>query len=148
MPPTCSIDTNSAHDYGLGSPLERLLALDGQVLLLGAPLDSLTGIRYAEAMARIGHKRRVAYQMTLLDGDSHKVAACGGFRDSNGIPACFADEEEMDAVETIARLYVSEGRALEGRVRLARCFLIDANDIVAYAVRSNVCLVARPGHES
>lgn len=123
------------HAYGPGSPIDRFLKLGGRVLLLGAPLDSVTVIHYAEAVARIPGKRRVSYEMPMLDADGARMWRRAEDFDSNGILDAFAQPNEMDAVETIARLYASEGRAREGRVGEAHCFLIEAGDIVRYAVR-------------
>ncbi len=52
--------------YGPGSPLAKLVEADGQVLMLGAPLETLTLLHHAEATARVAEKRRVAYRMPLL----------------------------------------------------------------------------------
>jgi aminoglycoside 3-N-acetyltransferase len=57
--------------HGPGSPLARLVEAGGQVLLLGAPLDTMTLLHHAEALARVPGKRRVTYQMPILvDGDT------------------------------------------------------------------------------
>lgn len=53
--------------YGRGSPLAKLVEADGQVLMLGAPLDTLTLLHHAEATARVADKRRVVYRMPLLE---------------------------------------------------------------------------------
>ncbi len=45
--------------YGPGSPLERLVEGGGQVLRLGADLDTLTLLHLAEARAPVPGKRRV-----------------------------------------------------------------------------------------
>lgn len=122
------------HAFGPGSPLERFLEIDGRVLLLGAPLDAVTVLHYAEAVARISRKRRVTYEMPMLV-HGRKVWCQAEDFDSNGILDCFAVEGEMDAVETIARLYVSEGYASVGKVGDATCHLFDARGIVEYGVR-------------
>ena len=118
--------------FGPGSPLERLVAMGGKVLLLGTPLDTVTVLHFAEAMADIPGKRRVTYEMPMLDETGAKVWRRTEEFDSNHILDCFAEEGAMDAVETIARLYVGEGRGRSGRVGRAECHLFDAGDIVAY----------------
>ena len=120
--------------FGPGSPLERFVRARGRVLLLGAPLDAVTVLHYAEAVASIPRKRRVTYEMPVLE-DGRKVWRRAEELDSNGILDAFAHEGEMDAVETIARLYVSEGRAVTGKVGGACCHLFEAGDIVDYGVR-------------
>ena len=39
--------------YGPGSPLAKLVETDGQVLMLGAPLETITLLHHAEATARV-----------------------------------------------------------------------------------------------
>ncbi|WOB11002.1 aminoglycoside 3-N-acetyltransferase [Piscinibacter gummiphilus] len=118
--------------YGPGSPLERLVSFGGKVLTLGAPLDALTVLHYAEAIAELADKRRVTYEVPLLDAAGRKVWCRAEELDSNGILDCFAREGEPDAVETIAKAYVADGRALRGRVGAAQCYLLDAQDLVRF----------------
>ncbi|MFJ3726441.1 aminoglycoside N-acetyltransferase AAC(3)-VIII [Streptomyces sp. NPDC090045] len=56
--------------HGPDSPLARLAATGGRVLLLGAPLDALTLLHHAEAMARAPGKRYVTYEQPItVDGE-------------------------------------------------------------------------------
>lgn len=119
---------------GEGSPLERFVRLGGKTLLLGAPLDAVTVLHYAEAVADIPGKRRVSYEMPVLGPDGRTVWQAATDFDSNGILDCFAVEGQPDAVETIARAYVATGRHREGVVGAAHCHLFDAQDIVAFGV--------------
>lgn len=121
--------------YGPGSPLERFLEDRGRVLMLGAPPDSLTVLHYAEAIAAIPGKRRVSYRMPILDAAGRKVWAEATDFDSNGILDVYAAPGALDATEAIAREYLGLGRHAAGRVGEAQCALIDANDIVTFAVR-------------
>jgi aminoglycoside 3-N-acetyltransferase len=57
------------YGFGPGSPLEKLCQAGGQVLLLGSPLDAVTLLHYAEAIASVPAKRIVRYrQPMLIDG--------------------------------------------------------------------------------
>ncbi len=122
------------HAYGPGSPLERLVTLRGKVLLLGAPLDAVTALHYAEALANIPNKRRVSYEVPILDKAGSKIWLQVNELDSNGILDCYAVEGSMDAVETIARAYVADSRHAQGMVGRATCYLFEAADIVKYGV--------------
>lgn len=51
--------------YGTASPLARLVERDGAVLLLGAPLESVTLLHYAEYLAAVEPKRWVEYEMPV-----------------------------------------------------------------------------------
>ena len=121
--------------FGLGSPLERLVAMRGRVLSLGAPPDACTVLHYAEAIADIPGKRRVAYEMPILDESGAKVWRRAEDFDSNGILDCFARPGAMDAVETIVRQYIAEGRGRAGPVGRAVGRLYEAQELVAYGTR-------------
>ncbi|WP_429809102.1 aminoglycoside 3-N-acetyltransferase [Ensifer sp. B1-9] len=122
------------HALGEGSPVERFVRLGGKVLLLGAPLNSVTALHYAEAVADIPNKRRVTYEMPMAGSDGEIVWKTAADFDSNGILDCFAIEGEPDAVETIATAYVQLGRHRDGIVGSAPCYLFDARDIVSFGV--------------
>jgi aminoglycoside 3-N-acetyltransferase len=61
-------DAHPPHDaYGEDSPFARLVAAGGQVLLLGAPLETTTLLHHAEAIARVPDKRRVTFRIPVLE---------------------------------------------------------------------------------
>lgn len=122
------------HAFGEGSPVERFVRLGGKALLLGAPLNSVTALHYAEAVADIPNKRWVTYEMPMLGRDGEVARKTASDYDSNGILDCFAIEGKPDAVETIANAYVKLGRHREGVVGFAQCYLFDAQDIVTFGV--------------
>jgi len=51
--------------YGEGSPFDKIVQANGQVLMLGAPLDTITLLHYAEHMARIPGKRLRSYRRLM-----------------------------------------------------------------------------------
>jgi aminoglycoside 3-N-acetyltransferase len=59
--------------YGPGSPLAKLVEAYGKVLMLGAPLDTITLLHHAEATAQVPDKRRVVYEMPIRDEDGRVV---------------------------------------------------------------------------
>ena len=63
-------DHPQADAYGPDSPFARLVAAGGQVLMLGAPLESLTLLHHAEAIATAPGKQTVTFEIP--------VAAPGG----------------------------------------------------------------------
>src|SRR5829696_3600313 len=54
--------------YGAGTPYARLVELGGWVAMLGAPLDTVTLVHHAEAVAEVPGKRRVSYRYPVLEG--------------------------------------------------------------------------------
>ena len=130
--------------FGPGSPLERLVQRRGKVLLLGAPPDTATVLHYAEAIADIPGKRRVTFEMPMLDARGRKVWVRAEEFDTNGILDCYAEPGSPDAVECIARAYLREGHQRSGPVGAADCHLFDAADLVAFG---KAWLEARHGRD-
>lgn len=116
--------------YGPGSPLERLVQAGGRILRLGADLDTLTVLHYAEYLAPVPEKRRVRRHRLVEgpDGPQLRIIAC--LDDSNGI----VDHPGEDYFAVILRRYLATGRASTGVVGRATSELIDAADIVAFGV--------------
>ncbi|AWS89996.1 aminoglycoside 3-N-acetyltransferase [Pseudomonas aeruginosa] len=114
------------YGYGAGSPLAKLVEHKGKVLMLGAPLDTITLLHYAENRARMAHKNIVRYQCPILR-DGQKV---------------WVDVEDYDTgkehadytFDGIARAYVAEGRGTQGSVGNAESYLFDAADLAAFAI--------------
>jgi aminoglycoside N3'-acetyltransferase len=119
--------------YGPGSPLERIVQADGRVLLLGAGLDAVTVLHYAEVLADIPGKRRVHYEVPVATAAGKAWLSAENY-DTNGILDEFASGDGPDAVECIARDYVAHGHGRRGRVGAAPCHLFEARDIVRYGV--------------
>lgn len=119
------------YGYGPGSPLAKLCEIRGLVLLLGAPLNTITLLHYAEHMARVPNKRIVRNKVPLLrDGqrvwvEFEEFDTCEGIRDR--------DPEEY--FETIAREYLSSGKGYSGKVGAAPSYLFDAADLTEFAIQ-------------
>lgn len=56
------------YGYGEGSPLDKLVALDGRVLMIGAPWDTMTLIHHADHRAALPDKRVRRYEVPFADG--------------------------------------------------------------------------------
>ena len=115
---------------GAGSPLERLCALGGRVLMLGAPLNTITLLHHAEYLARVPNKRVARYRLPILRDGERVWVEIEEFDTSLGI----VDWEEGDYFELIARDYLAVGRSNSGKVGAATCHLFDAADLTAFGV--------------
>jgi len=115
--------------YGPGSVLERLVQRGGKVLRLGAGLDTVTLIHYAEYLAPVADKRRVRRVHRVLAGDIVEERTVECLDDSNGI----VDHPGEDYFAQLLRAYLETGRAAVGTVGDATSELIDATDLVAFA---------------
>jgi aminoglycoside 3-N-acetyltransferase len=115
-----------AYGYGVGSPLEKLVEARGQVLMLGAPLDTLTLLHYAENRARMQHKRVVRYSCPILRE---------GTRVWVEIEDYDTGEPHGDyTFEEIARAYLALGKGRQGMIGNAQSYLFDAADLSAFAI--------------
>ncbi|NYI98388.1 aminoglycoside 3-N-acetyltransferase [Streptomonospora nanhaiensis] len=119
--------------HGPGSPLARLVDRGGRVLLLGAPLDTLTLLHHAEALADAPGKRFVDYEQPILvagrrvwrrfrDIDSES----GAFDYSAVVP------EGQDPFDAIVRDMLAAGIGRRGRVGAADSHLFEAREVVDF----------------
>jgi aminoglycoside N3'-acetyltransferase len=115
--------------YGPGSPLNRLCRMGGRILRLGADMDTVTALHWAEYRAPVASKRRVRRHRKVMGpaGPTVRTVAC--LDDSDGI----VDWPGEDYFAVILRDYLALGRARTGMVGAAPSELIDAADIVAFA---------------
>ena len=109
-----------------GVPLAKLVESGGKVLMLGALLDTITLLHYAENRANLRHKAVVRYSYPVLR-DGEKV---------------WIDVEDFDtgdphddySFEGIAQDYLAAGNGRQGKVGDADTYLFDAADLVRYAI--------------
>lgn len=120
------------YGYGPGSPLARLVDLEGKVLMLGAPLDTMTLLHHAEHLADLEGKRTVAYEVPLeVDGATvwHRVEE---FDTSRAVVPALDEADEEPFAQIVSDHLRSHGRT--GTIGGAESVLVDAAEIVAYAV--------------
>jgi aminoglycoside N3'-acetyltransferase len=120
------------HDYyGPGSPLERLVAVSGRVLRLGADPDTVTLIHHAEYLVPLPAKRRLRRWTAVRWAAGAVVRHVDALDDESGI----VDWEGEDYFGLILKDYLAAGAAVEGRVGNAASELIDAPDLLRFAVQ-------------
>lgn len=117
--------------YGPGSPLQKFSEWGGRVLRLGAGLDTVTALHYAEYLAEISNKRRARWDYLLAGerGPEHVWINC--LDDSQGI----ADWDGEDYFAALLKTYFQLGRHREGPVGSATAELIEAADLIEYGAR-------------
>lgn len=118
--------------YGMGerSPLGKLVSLNGRVLLLGAPLASVTLLHHAEHLADVPDKRVISYWVPILDSGGKRWVRMEEF-DTNG---CLPWYGHGDMFATLLEDYVQAGRGAIGTIGAARSYLFEADDVVRFAV--------------
>ena len=116
--------------FGPGSALARLVERDGKVLRLGADPDTTTLLHYAEYLTDPFPKRRARRHRLVQTAAGPAVRVVDCLDDSLGI----VDYPDEDYFAAILRAYLAEGRARSGTVGDAASELLDARDMVPFAV--------------
>ncbi len=118
------------YPYGPGSPYAKLCEDEGKVLLLGAPLNTVTLLHYAETIAHVPGKRVVRYRMPVLQEGKRIWVEIEDIDTSRGA----FDWEGGDYFEAIVQEYLALGKGRSGKVGAADSYLFDAAELVRFAV--------------
>lgn len=119
------------YGYGPGSPLARLVAAGGKVLMLGAPLDTMTLLHHAEHLAQIPGKRIKRCEVPFATSTGALWRMVEEFDTGEPVVAGLADDYFARIVEE----FLASGRGRRGTVGEAQAVMVDAAAIVAFAVR-------------
>lgn len=119
------------YGYGNGSPLEKIVQAHGKVLMLGAPLDTITLLHYAEHIAVIPDKRIRRYRRLMPGANGPEWIWFEEFDTTEPVN----DILPLNCFEQIATDYLASGCGREGRVGSAASYLFDGSDLVSFGVR-------------
>ena len=121
--------------YGPTSPFARLVERKGQILLLGAPLETLTILHHAEALANVTEKRYVQFPARirtaagLADVEIHTIDTSRGAFDYDALGL-----GDVDSFEVMARDALAAGIGQTVQVANAASHLFEAETLVTFAV--------------
>jgi aminoglycoside 3-N-acetyltransferase len=120
-----------ALDYGYGpqSPLGKLVEAGGKTLSLGAPRDTMTLLHHAEHVANFPNKRIRRYESPML-ADGQMVWRWFEEFDTSNAP----DGLPEDYFATIVTVFLATGRGSAGLVGKAPSVLVEAREIIPFAV--------------
>jgi aminoglycoside 3-N-acetyltransferase len=119
--------------YGVGSPFARLVEAGGDVLMLGAPLESLTILHHAEAIAAAPGKRTVTFEIPVATAGGIERRTYTDIDTSRG--AYRYEDLELpfeDEFTTIGTAALEAGIGTTARVGAATCHLFPAGDLVRF----------------
>jgi len=118
------------YGYGEGSPLAKLVEAGGKVLMLGAPLDTLTLLHHAEHLAKIPGKRirRIEVPLATLAGTQWRMIE--EFDTGDPIVSGLAE----DYFAEIVTEFLATGEGRQGLIGSAPSVLVDAAAITAFGV--------------
>lgn len=118
------------YGYGPGSPLAKLVEAGGKVVMIGAPLDTMTLLHHAEHLADVPGKRVIRYEVPLLVDGAVRWRTVEEFDTSDPVVAGLAE----DYFGTIVTEFLATGAGRRGRVGAADGVLVDAPAMCAFAV--------------
>jgi aminoglycoside 3-N-acetyltransferase len=118
------------YGYGPGSPLAKLVEAGGKVVLIGAPLDTMTLLHHAEHLADIPGKRVIRYEVPFATGDGIEWRMVEEFDTSVPVVEGFADDYFARIVEE----FLASAQGTRGRVGAADSVLVDAPAMCAFGV--------------
>ena len=129
------VEPHPADDgYGAQSPFARLVEAGGQVLMLGAPLDTVTLLHHAEAIAGPEPKRRVTFRLPVLEHGRVEERTYTDIETSSGAYPYEQLGLEEDEFVVIARAALAAGIGVRGEVGQAESHLFDAGELTAFGV--------------
>ncbi len=118
------------YGYGLGTPLARAVEANVRVLMLGAPLDTITLLHHAEHLARIPDKRIVRYRRLMVTDAGPRWFDFEEFDTAMPVNAQLPE----NVFEQIARAYLDGGRGASGVIGAAPSALLEGPELVDFAV--------------
>ena len=120
--------------YGDGTPYARVVERAGQVVLLGAPLDTVTLVHHAEALARADGKRRIAWQCPVLVDGRREWRTLHDIDTSIGALPYERLTGGVDYVEYFARVALERGAGRSGPLGAGTGRVLDARRLMECAV--------------
>ena len=120
--------------YGDGTPYARLVELGGQVAVLGAPLEAITLVHHAEAVAKVPDKRRVSYGMPVIVSGERVWWTFSDIDTADGALPYERVLGEEDYIEHIVRSALAAGKGRSGPVGEGTAYLFDARGLVKHVV--------------
>jgi aminoglycoside 3-N-acetyltransferase len=118
------------YGYGPGTPFEKVLKANGSVLMLGAPLDTITLLHYAEHEARIPNKRIHRYRRLMPTSSGPQWIDFEEFDTGDPVNS----DLPQNVFEQIATAFLATGRGTTGSVGAAPAYLLPAPELVRFGI--------------
>jgi aminoglycoside 3-N-acetyltransferase len=118
------------YGYGEGSPFAKLVEVGGKVLMVGAPLDTMTLLHHAEHLAQVPSKRLRRYEVPLSRSGGVEWRLIEEFDTSDPVVPGLDD----DYFGLIVREFLAGGQGRQGLIGKAPSVLVDAPSICTFAV--------------
>jgi aminoglycoside 3-N-acetyltransferase len=122
------------HPYGAGSPLAKVLEARGSILMLGAPLETITMLHHAEELAKVANKRSVHYSAPVRTPTGIEWREVHDIDTSTGAFPYKPVVGDRDSFEVIAEEALAAGVGRQRRIGESRSVLFPAGELVSFAV--------------
>jgi aminoglycoside 3-N-acetyltransferase len=116
--------------FGLDSPLERFVELDGKILMLGSDHDTVTFLHYAEHIIDIPGKRVARFLVPVLEEGRRVWREMEEFDTSAGAHPSWSDRYFAEIVDA----HLAETANHGGRVGNAASWLLNARALLGFAL--------------
>lgn len=126
-------DQDLDQGYGEKSPLRRLVDAGGHVLLLGAPLETVTLLHLAEYRAHVPGKRWATYEMPVAVDGTRTWRTTRELHSDEALPYGSLGLQ-WDAFRAIVADGLEAGIGRSGGVGAARSHLLPAGELLDHAV--------------
>lgn len=118
------------YGYGPGSPFDKLVEVEGKVLLIGAPLEAMSILHHAEHLADLPGKRIAHFEAPLLVEGRTEWRRWEEFDTTDPI----VDGLPGDYFATVVEDFLSTGGGKRGKIGSAESVLAPAAEIVRHGV--------------
>lgn len=122
------------HPYGPGSPLAKLVDAAGRVLMLGAPLETITLLHHAEEVAAVPDKKIVRFSTPVKTDAGVEWIEVEDIDTTHGALPYERVVGARDSFEVIAEEALAIGIGTRGAVGESTSYLFPARNLVAFAV--------------
>jgi aminoglycoside 3-N-acetyltransferase len=127
-------DQPNDHAYGSGSPLAKILEARGSILMLGAPLESITMLHHAEELANVPNKRSVHYSAPARTPAGIEWREIRDIDTSRGAFHYDTVVGDRDSFEVIAEEALAAGIGRQHPIGESRSVLFPADELVTFGV--------------
>jgi aminoglycoside 3-N-acetyltransferase len=118
------------YGYGPGTPFAKLLQLNARILMLGAPLDTITMLHHAEHLAKIPDKSIVRYRRFMPTPAGPQWIDFEEFDTGDPVHPSLP----TDVFEQIAEAFLASGQGHQAPLGNATATRLDSQDIIPFAI--------------
>ena len=118
------------YGYGPGTPFEQLVEVNAKILMLGAPLDTITLLHYAEHLANIPDKQVMQYRHLMPTPEGPQWIDFEEFDTSEPVNSNLPE----NVFEQIAEAFLKSGQGKQTTIGNAASFIFESQSLIPFAL--------------